>query len=327
MNFPDDVDRLLEDLHQGAAPARREAATALASLPDPRIPPALLPLLTDPDPVLRANAASGLGLNRSAEAVSALLPLLNDFTEVEDDSAHLCVAQYAAEALLQIGTDEARAAVEQWRPLARQKLMPHWVRAMTHALAHPEARQREEAVQALVREGHAVIPQMIAALDHPQARVRQGAARVLGELGAAEAADRLLLALTDDDVGVWSQAAAALAKLPSAAPALKQALANTQRLRVKQGVAVALWRQERFEPAFHWLLIAMHDQEVVVRSSAVVSLWHQPDERALATLQALLTPQDTVLNRYVVQALQSIGTPRALSMIQRWLQEVFSASD
>jgi HEAT repeat protein len=323
----DDIDRLLERLRQVPAPARYETVIALASQRDPRIPPALLPLLTDPDPLLRANAASGLGLNHFVEAVTALLPLLNDFAEVEGDSAHAFVAQYAAEALLQIGTEDALAAVEQWRPAAREQLMPHRVREMTHALIHSDAQRREEAVQALVREGHAVIPQMIAALDHPQARVRQGAARVLGELGAAEAADRLLLALADDDVGVWSQAAAALAKLPLAAPALKEALANTQRLRVKQGAAVALWRQERYEPAFHWLLISMHDQEVVVQGSAVTSLWQQPDERALATLQTLLTPQDTTINRYIVQALQSIGTPRALGTIQRWLHEVFPTSD
>ncbi len=318
---------LLKLLRARDPQVRANAAWALGEMADPALISPLIDALRDDVPDVRAKAAWALGTLGSSlndtRPETPLTRLLEDFSEVHDQAAHVFVAQYAAEALMQLGTESARAAVERWRPLARQRLIPYRVREMTRGLAHPDAPMRDAAVRALVDEGPAVIPQMIAALDHKQARVRQGAARVLGELKAAEAVHKLLMALADEDVGVWSQATAALAKLPAAADALKLALANTQHGRVKLGAAVALWRQERYEPAFHWLLIALRDEDVVVQGSAITSLWSQPDERALATLQTLLTPADTMMNRYVIQALQSIGSPRALGTVQHWLNEVF----
>lgn len=321
------VPPLVKLLHAEDPKLRANAAWALGEMADPSLIPPLIDVLRDPTPDVRAKAAWALGTLGSeagdARPEQPLISLLDDFTEVQDQAAHVFVAQYAAEALMQLGTEAARAAVERWRPTARERLIPYRVREMVRGLAHPDVQTRDAAAQALIAEGPAVVPQMLAALDHKQARVRQGAARVLGELGAAEAVEKLLRALADDDVGVWSQATAALAKLPTAADALKLALTSAQEMRVKLGAAVALWRQERYEPAFHWLLIALNDPDFVVQGSAITSLWSQPDERALATLQTLLTPEDTMMNRYVIQALQSIGSPRALSTVQRWLNEVF----
>jgi HEAT repeat protein len=313
---------LLKLLHHKEASVRGNAAWALGEMSDPSLVSPLIDLLKDKDPEVRGKTAWALGNLSTAlgdtRMEKTLTRLLDDFAEVKNNSAHTFVAQYAAEALMQVGTETAKRAVEAWRPTAQAKLLPYRVREMIRSLAHQDANTREAAAQALIQEGNSVVPQVLEALQHKNARVRQGAARILGELQAANAIPSLLVGLADDDVGVWSQCVAALAKLPTSVLTLQTTLANTPKQRVKLGCAIALWRIQRDEMAFPYLLIAMNDAELVVQSSAITSLWKQPDERALATLQTLLTPDDTMLNRYILQALQAIGTPRALHTIRQW---------
>jgi HEAT repeat protein len=312
-------------LRSPSAAVRGNAAWALGEMGDGALIPPLIDLLKDSDPEVRGKTAWALGTLGAATGdhrmLKPLLRLLDDFAEVRDSSAHIFVCQYAAEALTQIGTPAALEAVAAWRPRAQQALLPYRQREMIRALAHADVTVRDDAVKALVALGEDAVPALLDALKHRSARVRQGAARALGEMRASQAADALLLALADEDVGVWSQATAALARL-APAPLLKLALGSPNP-RVKLGSAVALWRVQRDEAAFPYLLIALHDSDFVVQGSAITSLWLQPDERALAALQTLLTPQDTMMNRYVVQALQAIGTPHALGTIQRWWHDTF----
>lgn len=323
------VPSLRKLLSASDATVRGNAAWALGEMADPALLAPLLACLTDPEPDVRGKAAWALGnlseVLADTSAASALIRLLEDFTPVADRSAHTFVAQYAAEALLQLGTDHARQAVDEWRPRAQQQLAPYRVREMMNGLAHPDAQMREDAAQALIVAGAEATDQLLEGLSHRNARVRQGSARVLGETGTVAAVENLLLALADSDVGVWSQATAALARLPASVPVLTMTLDHTPLPRVRLGVALALWRLERSAAAFPWLLVALRDPEFVVQASAITSLWKQPDERALATLQTLLTPHDTMMNRYIVQALQSIGTPHALGTIQHWWTETFEA--
>jgi HEAT repeat protein len=312
-------------LRARSAAVRGNAAWALGEMGDPALVSPLIDLLKDSDPEVRGKTAWALGTLGAATGdhrmLKPLLRLLDDFAEVRDSSAHTFVCQYAAEALTQIGTPEALAAVAAWRPRAQQALLPYRQREMIRGLAHADMGVRDEAVKALAALGDEAVPGLLDALKHRSARVRQGAARALGEMQASQAADALLVALADEDVGVWSQATAALARI-APAPLLKLAL-ESRRHRVKLGAAIALWRIQRDEAAFPYLLIALHDSDFVVQGSAVTSLWLQPDERALAALQTLLTPQDTMMNRYVIQALQAIGTPHALGTIQHWWHETF----
>ncbi len=318
------IPTLLKLLYAKNAEVRGNAAWALGEMSDAALVSPLIDTLKDKDPEVRGKTAWALGnLSTALEDTRMEKPLtrlLNDFTEVKNTSAHTFVAQYAAEALLQVGTESAKRAVDAWRPLAQAKLFPYRVREMLRGLANQDADTRDAAIQALVNEGTSVISLVIEALQHKQARVRQGAARVLGELQAVDAVPSLIVGLNDSDVGVWSQCVAALAKIVMSTSVLKAALANTSIQRVKLGCAIALWRIQRDEAAFPYLLIAMNDADIVVQSSAITSFWKQPDERTLATLQTLLTPDDTMINRYILQALQVMGSPNAMSTIRHWME-------
>lgn len=184
---------------------------------------------------------------------------------------------------------------------------------------HPDKAVRTDALTLLQRVGAPAVPHLIHALSSTSARTRQLAAQALGIINDPFAVPNLIMALADDDSGVWSQSVAALANI-GALDALRAGLSSDKQ-RVKLGCALALWRLCRDESAFPYLLIALQDSDLLIQNSAVISLWTQPDERALATLQIILTPQDTMLNRYILQALNHIGTSAAQATIAHWLHQ------
>lgn len=190
---------------------------------------------------------------------------------------------------------------------------------------HPDKAVRREAVMLLERVGAPAVPYLIEALRAEAASTRQHAAQALGQIADPLAVPPLLMALADEDSGVWSQAVAALAQIGAPEP-LRGALSSSV-TRVHWGAALALWRICREEAAFPYLLLALQSDDLLVRNSAVLSLWQQPDERALATLQIILTPEDSVINRYILQALQHIGTPGAQATIAHWLSQRPSRGD
>jgi len=304
---------------------RGNAAWALGELADARAIPLLLPLLADPVPEVRGKVAWALGalgeLSGETGVVPELIRLLEDFSEVRGEASHVFVSQYAAEGLLQIGTDKARAAVEAWRPIAAERLLPYRLRDLIGALARRDNDVLAQVIAQLVEIGPAALPELHEALrSHRSPRVRQGVARALAELGAPQSIHVLLMALSDSDAGVWSQATAALARLGKAVRDDLLVALRSEKQRVRQGAALALWRSHREEAAFKPLLTALNDDEMLVRSSAITSLWQQPDERALATLQIRLNEEDGMLQRYIAQALQALGTPAAQATLAHWLR-------
>jgi HEAT repeat protein len=175
-------------------------------------------------------------------------------------------------------------------------------------------------MQQLVELGAVAVDTLVQALQSAEdARIRQGIAQTLGLLDDKRAVQPLTLALADPDVGVWSQAVAALAKLGKMAEKPLRPLLGSNKTRVKQGAAIALWRIARENKAFPILLQALQDAELVVRGSAITSLWMQPDERAVATLQIQLQHEEGMMAKYILQALQTIGTPAAQATIAHWL--------
>lgn len=313
-------------LHDPNPDVRGNSTWALGELGNEDVLDDLIARTRDDAPDVRAKAAWALGAlgerTGDTRALPALLALLDDAATVKDESAHVFVCQYAAEALWQLGTPDARAAVEAWRPRAQALLAPYRTREMVRALAHPDPQTRQEAAAALKALAEEAVPHLRDGLRAKPARVRQQCARLLGELGAADATDDLIAALADEDSGVWSQAVGALAKLPAAASrALYAALAHDHQ-RVKLGAGIALWRRERSEAGFKWLLIGINHADLLVQSSAITSLWSQPDGRALLELQRALTFEDSMLNRYIVQALQALATDEAHALMQAWLARV-----
>lgn len=305
---------------------RGNAAWALGELADENLIPSLLSLLDDKSAEVRGKTCWALGnigeVTSNTSMVEALIPLLDDYAEIPNSSAHIFVCQYAAEALSQIGTSEANIAIEAWKPIAREKLLPRRIQDLIKAFRHKDLETRESAMSQLVEIGSVAIDALVKALQSSDdARIRQGIAQTLGLLDDKRAIHPLIMVLADPDIGVWSQAVAALAKLGKMAEKPLRPILSSKETRVKQGAAIALWRIKRETKAFPVLLQALQDEELVVRGSAITSLWMQPDERAVATLQIRLQQEDGMMAKYILQALQTIGTPTAQATIAHWLAE------
>ena len=316
---------LRELLSSKQAALRGNAAWSLGELGDPSVIPQLIRMLKDKDPEVRGKTAWALGaLGESSgrvEMVRPLIELLDDFTEIKSQAAHVFVCQYAAEALVQIGSEVAQLAVGHWRERAQAHLLPHRIREQIKKLNHADPRQRELALTALVQIGPDAVEPLLKALSHQSTRIRQGAVRVLGQIRDARALPGLMQALGDSDAGVWSQAAAALAQFGEEAHAPLSELMQESSGRVRTGAAVALWRSQRDEAAFRYVLTALHDEELLVRSSALTSLTQQPDERALASIQILLSAGEEILVPYTLQALKAMDSPGAQASIRHWLRQ------
>ncbi|MEL6524196.1 MAG: HEAT repeat domain-containing protein [Chloroflexota bacterium] len=317
---------LTELLSSDNASVRGNAAYALGELGQAESIPQLIAQLEDTSAEVRAKTAWALGnLSEATDDTSMvenLIALLDDYAEIQNESAHVFVCQYAAESLAQIGTHDAQTAIDAWRPTAREKLLPRRIADLIRALQHHDLETRQRAIAGLQEIGQPAVQALITALrEHDNVRVRQGAAQALGELGASDASGALALALADPDIGVWSQAVAALAKIGNEKP-LRPAL-SSKKDRVRMGVAIALWRISREEKAFTTVLSAIQSDDVVIRGSAITSLWMQPEERAVATLQIQLGKEDvgSMMAKYILQALDTIGGSMATATIANYLAE------
>ena len=131
------------------------------------------------------------------------------------------------------------------------------------------------------------------------------------------------MALNDPDIGVWSQATASLGKMgKKSEKSLRKFLYDKQE-RLKLGSAIALWRIKGEEKAFKLLLQAIQHRDLMIRASAITSLWMQPDERAVATLQIQLMKEEAggMMAKYILQALDTIGGGMAVATIANYLAE------
>jgi hypothetical protein len=122
------IEPLLVTLHKNDEDIRDDGfADALAKIGTPAVEP-LLDTLHDEDERIRSIAADALGKIGDARAIDPLIILLSDktglyqYVDINEDVKVTCVCDYAAEALEQIGTSAALAAVETWRTgkLSRQ---------------------------------------------------------------------------------------------------------------------------------------------------------------------------------------------------------------
>lgn len=319
-------------LDDADADVRGNVAWALGELGDARAIPRLLPLLHDPDPQVRGKTAWALGALGEATGdtsmVKPLIDLLDDFTEVRGQSNHVFVCQYAAEALAQIGDESAQSAVMAWRPRAQTELIPHQARDLLRYLMSDDRHQRQASLEALVQLGIPAVPILLKGARHQHVRVRQGCVQALGNLHDSQRTSQpptpetlttLIEALADEDGGVWSQATASLAKIGALARHHLTSAQTSPHERTRLGAHIALWRSERAESAFHAVLLALQDADELVRSSAITSLWLQPDERALASLQIQLEREEGMLAQYIIQALHALGTDGAHATIRHWI--------
>ena len=307
---------------------RGNAAYAIGELSQEETIPRLIVLLRDNSPEVRGKTAWALGnlgeITGNTSMIELLIALLEDYGEIVNESEHLFVCQYAAESLSQIGTGEALEAVEAWKPIAREKLLPRRIQDLIRALQHRELETRERIFQELQTIGAPSVEPLIEALGTAEnIRIRQGSAQALGLLEDKRAVKPLIMALNDPDEGVWSQSTASLAKLGEQAEKTLRKYLYDKQERIKFGVAIALWRIKAESKAFTTLLQALQHENVVFRGSAITSLWMQPDERAVATLQIQLQKEEIggMMAKYILHALETIGGSMATATVANYLAE------
>lgn len=173
----------------------QEAASAiLSSIADERVLRPLITALCSGDWIVRMHAARALGVVRHADAILALIPLLQDKVKA--------VREAAAATLAMIG-DSA-------------------IPSLVHALHHDDWLVRLHAVESLgkTRSPRAVEPLLSALFNDADSAVREDAVRALGEIGDAEAVDHLCVAMREP--GLRTVAVEALGRIgnPSAVPVL-----------------------------------------------------------------------------------------------------------
>jgi HEAT repeat protein len=196
-----------QDLKSSSAAARRSAAFALGKLgaEGTAFIDDLVRVLSDRDESVREAATVALGEIGALAAAEAVAPL----TRLLESDSSPAVRRSAAATLGKFGT---RAAGE-----------PETVPALRRALAHSDARVRQNAAWALGQIGasgvEAAVPALKKLLKDGDAMVRRDTAQALGNGGAVsrDAVHDLTNTLHDDDLLVRRYATVALGKLGSVA--------------------------------------------------------------------------------------------------------------
>ncbi|HEX5387650.1 MAG TPA: peptidylprolyl isomerase [Gemmatimonadales bacterium] len=328
---------------QSPAPlVRRHAALAIGRIGDRRGTHLLVPLLTDPDTAVGADAAFALGLLRDTAAVPALARRL--FRAPFRDAAE---SAEAATAIARIGGGDAAAAVarllSRTRPVPRAAiaaaLLEAWrleeaapIPQLLRYSRSPSDALRWRAVYSLARlRAPAAALDLAAALDDRLARVRALAARALvrrfvteSGLDAADVSAKLARLTADDDPGVRIHAMLALATYadsgfgPVVAPGLDDSFPNA-----RVAAATALGRLGG-TVAVHALAAAAHDsvQPWAVRREALLALAHS-DTAAFAVAARDWTASGDWRDRAAAAEgwVESGGTARAGTGEPAWLRD------
>lgn len=292
------VRALAEALRARHALVRDCAARALAC----RSLPTLRAALHDPDPVVRAAAAHGVGYYaRDRVSIPRLAELLGD--------ANADVRAMAVRALA-------------WVARRHREALP----PLTAALQHPDEHVRVAAAHWLGRVGNPLACEaLVAALSDPSRAVVLEAIRALGSLdpsvpggrigvGDARAIPALLSHLEGPDADLRLAAAEALAHVlavgppgehdPRTLPLLAQALTD-QDARVRAMAATALGETGNPE-AVPPLTEALNDPVWSVRASAASALGTLGDPSAIPALEAACADPDLAVVSRAELSLQQV---------------------
>jgi HEAT repeat protein len=300
------VPGLVEALADKRQEVRRAGAEVLGRIGDHSALPPLLQLSHDADPELRGAAAAALGKMGSPDAIPRLLECLQDTARARFEERSIC--DLAADALEQIGTREAKAAVQAWRrglPVESQvKPQP------THG--KPGDSNVKPRLQ-----------QLIQGLFHPDWQRRVAAVEELSEIDEVPVVPALLKAIKDEDHQVRWAAVRALEGKPGdlVLKALLWALRDGAYL-VSDAAAVALGRAGT--SAIPGLLAALKDKNPDVRGRAVEALGKIGDSSVVPALAALLSDEATPrretkrLCDLAAAVLEAMATPDALEALAQW---------
>lgn len=254
------------------------ASRALALIGDASILPDVIPLLKDPNPLVRGDAAWLLGELGDPRAVDALLPLLKDTGKMQADPVYTEVAQ----ALGKIGDKRA-------------------VPALIDLLRNPDTRAMEviEALAAL--KDPRAVDALIGLLPS------DFAARALGKIADQRAVEPLIKLLNSPFPENWRSAAEGLGDLRAKAAADR--LSAMKHLCPQAIVALGQMKDPRI---FDELLALLKADTQVKFGSIVSALGDYGDSRAVEPIIELLKYNSPATNRIAAEALGKLKDPHAV---------------
>ncbi len=280
------VPALLQALGGEFFTVRARAALALGQLRDNRAIPALSRGLKDQEPEVRAAAARGLAAFAEPRTFEAL-------SEVLLDDPRLEVRQAAAEAL-----GETR----------RAEAIPYLMAALHDSFWwYEREKELNSLLEAIVKMGPAVVPELIGTLKDPEGTVRKLAAVLLGRIPDPRAIEPLTLALYDTHFDVCRASAEALAAMGEPAlPVLLEALKHPEAwIRQQAVLGLTAIHDPQVAPAIMGLI---GDENREVRKQVILSLGQIKDPCALPALRDLAASRsDRELASLARQAIQNFG--------------------
>jgi len=334
------TDMLLYALHNDTwARIRQLAGYDLADHNDPRVNPALIAALRDPDENVRAAAANSLGKRRATEAIPQLVDYMRGKTTLDH--------QQGAEAL---GTMRDPGALEAVREMRRSskggdrivasEALDHLEKDLYGKVNSPEDEELDGS------KGSLAVERALLALNSPDAHNRLRAAETLSDIGQQgvhldpRAIEPLLHALDDPDQEVARRAAIALINVddvrkiepfsrllhstdfalreyaanglaqvhdPRAIPPLIAALSDPD-FNTHRGLMYAL-QHNTYAPILPALLAALRSPNPMVRAGAAEALRYRTEQTVARALIPLEHDSDPHVRDAAQQALSGCPPP------------------
>ena len=316
------------------------------------------PLIHDPSPEVRAEAASAVGrLGEAEDAAMLLLELLGDESELIQESAMSALSRLPPESVLPLLLQALGNADVPVRVRAAETLGllrdPETAPALMDLSRDPREAVRRAALKALGEIEAEGVPELLrAALHDESSLVREQAVLSLGKLRDADAAPDLLPLLDDPDPRMRFAALRALGQVrhPAAVPRVLPFLADRRKeLRFAAVEALGSMRDvSAVRPLMDVLVdpdrnlrrataeslgsigdpqavpplaVALEDEHWSVRCAAAAALGRLRSPKATPALLLRLQDEDATVRRAAVMALGELGDPRAASQLTLALQD------
>lgn len=279
---------------------------ALAALRAADAADKIAPLLDDPQPAVRIQAANALAALKGRDALPFVEPLLKDndtyvrqevlglFLRVSDD-ADRCVRLFA-DAFADANRDVQNAAANRLRAYVSVANAHRFV----PFLKHESETVRRPAMDALASTPtRAALAEVLKLLDAPELFARESALRLLADWRPPGAAPDIIKRLKDEAPSVRSRAVSALAGTDDVVPMLSDPDAA-----VRESALLALGGLQA--PAAAALLA---DPEPAVRRSALHALGEARIVDALAAVRERLKDDDPDVRAQAALTLKQLGAP------------------
>jgi HEAT repeat protein len=350
--LPEALPDLIAALGYSDEAVRYAAVEALLRYgPTARAP--LVDALSNPEPLIRENAAELLGMLADASAVPILLAHRQD----ENINVRQAVlralgslgGEAAYEGLLQALEDPATqdTALGILGQLRHSSLAGGLTHYLQRYLYEGKPATRWAAAQALSLFGDETsVSILLNATRLPDETIRRPAADALARVRGNRAVNVLIEALGDRDWLVRQKAVEALSSIPDGrAVAALLPMANDPEWRVRKALVAGLGRvndgriyeplQQLTRDSDRWvrravmdaavaledsraseiLLRGLKDEELAVRRAALVSLGRRRDPGTAPAVEALLADPDVLIRHVAVRVAAQVGGPRAAERI------------